>query len=176
MLNLSRLAGFAQSLELTAYRSTSPKYANEQDLVTGEGSRQYGGRWNPPGIAAIYSSLTPETAMAEAIAHARYYGFPVQSIMPRTFVAISFKLQRVLDISDAKLRRKLGISKAKLVKTDWRAAKDAGQSPVTQAVGQAAFDAGIEALIVPSAVVPTERNLVVFPGCLLDGSSMTVLE
>lgn len=171
----AELIGSTSGIELTTYRSASPKYANERDLITGEGSRQHGGRWNPPGVAAIYSSLTPETAMAEALAHARYYGFPIQSVMPRTFIALHLQLQRVLDLSKAKVRKKLGISKPRLVKTDWRAEMDLHQVPVTQAIGQAAFEAGIEALIVPSAADPAERNLVVFPDCLLKGSSMTVL-
>jgi RES domain-containing protein len=95
--------------------------------------------------------------------------------MPRTFVAISCKLQRVLDISDAKIRRKLGISKASLVKTSWRAEMDLGQVPVTQAIGQAAFDARLEALIVPSAADAADRNLIVFPAQLRAGSSVTIL-
>jgi len=37
------------------YRSTTTKYADDTDLITGEGSRLHGGRWNPPGIAAVYA-------------------------------------------------------------------------------------------------------------------------
>lgn len=85
------------------YRSASPKYANSRDLLTGGGSRRFGGRWNPVGIAAVYGSLTPETAMEETLAHARYYGLPVHASMPRTFVAISFALKSVLDLTACKI-------------------------------------------------------------------------
>jgi RES domain-containing protein len=81
---LTRLLLSARPLVMTTYRSTAPKYATETDLRTGEGSRQYGGRWNPIGIAVVYASLTPETAMAEALAQNRYYGLPIEDAMPRT--------------------------------------------------------------------------------------------
>src|SRR5437870_6910515 len=48
------------------YRATSPHYASSRDLVSGEGARLHGGRWNAPGtFAAVYASLDPQTAMAE---------------------------------------------------------------------------------------------------------------
>jgi RES domain-containing protein len=56
-------------LDITGYRSATPQYAREPDLLTGEGSRLHGGRWNPPGIAAVYASFAPETAMEEMLAH-----------------------------------------------------------------------------------------------------------
>ena len=83
----------------TGYRSTTPKYAKETDLLTGVGSSNHGGRWNPPGIAAVYVSLTPETAMEETLAHFRYYGIPPHAAMPRTFVAIHVRLTKVLDLT-----------------------------------------------------------------------------
>jgi RES domain-containing protein len=66
----------ASRITVTAYRSTTPEYAKEADLNTGEGSKLHGSRWNPPGIAAVYASFTPETAMEESLAHFRNYGFP----------------------------------------------------------------------------------------------------
>ena len=67
----------ASRITVTAYRSTTPEYAKEADLITGEGSRLHGSRWNPPGIAAVSASFTPETAMEESLAHFRYYGIPL---------------------------------------------------------------------------------------------------
>ncbi|HLW65477.1 MAG TPA: RES family NAD+ phosphorylase, partial [Gemmataceae bacterium] len=97
------------AFEGVVYRSTSPKYASEADLVTGRGSAQFGGRWNPIGIAAVYASLTPETAMAETLASNRYYGLPVEDAMPRVFVAVRVRLKRVLDLRDRTIRRRLQI-------------------------------------------------------------------
>src|SRR5437763_13148806 len=89
---LGRLLPSAVIFADVGYRSSTPKYATEDDLVSGEGSKIHGGRWNPPGIAALYMSLTPETAMAETLAHHRYYGIAVEEAMPRTFVAVQAKL------------------------------------------------------------------------------------
>lgn len=48
---------------LTAYRVLHPKWAFSP--TSGEGAAKYGGRANRPGIAALYLSLDPETALAE---------------------------------------------------------------------------------------------------------------
>src|ERR1700675_2190231 len=110
---LSQLLSTATPLAGSVYRSTTPEYAKETDLLTGEGSRRFGGRWNPIGIAVIYASLTPETAMAEALAHSRYFGIPVEDAMPRTFVAIEARLQSVVDLLSGSVRRRMQVSLAR---------------------------------------------------------------
>lgn len=75
MARLARLPTAA--FDGVVYRSSTPRYATEADILTGEGSRRVGGRWNPTGIAAVYASLTSETAMAETLAHNRYYLVPI---------------------------------------------------------------------------------------------------
>src|SRR5690606_2102466 len=117
------------------FRSTTPKYATENDFVTGEGSRRHGGRWNPPGLAAVYGSFSPETAMAETLAQHRYYRLPVENAMPRTFVAIEVRLQRVLDLSDGAIRRRLGVSARRIQTGDWRRENGEGREALTQAIG-----------------------------------------
>src|SRR4051812_45302806 len=94
---LERLLSAAAAFTATVYRSSTPRYASEADLTSGVGSKLNGGRWNPVGLAVVYASLTPETAMAETLANNRYYGIPVEDAMPRTFVAIGAALQAVLD-------------------------------------------------------------------------------
>src|ERR1700687_5970826 len=60
------------------YRSSSPRYANKDDLLTGAGSKTAGGRWNPPdSFRVVYSSLDPLTAAEEALAHFRHYGLAI---------------------------------------------------------------------------------------------------
>lgn len=156
------------------FRSTTPKYATEDDLVTGEGSRRLGGRWNPIGLAAVYGSFSPETAMAETLSLNRYYGVPVENAMPRTFVAIEVRLRRVLNLTDGGIRRRLRISLERFLKTDWRKENDAGREALTQAVGQAAALAKFEAIRVPSAQVADAENLIVFPSMLLKSSRLRV--
>ncbi|MGC1275857.1 MAG: RES family NAD+ phosphorylase [Planctomycetaceae bacterium] len=165
----------AVSFQGVIVRSTTPKYATETDLVTGEGSRRYGGRWNPIGVAAVYGSLTPETAMAETLAHHRYFQLPIEAVMPRTFVAIEARLRRVLDLTDGAVRQRLRVSERRLTSTDWRRDNDAGREALTQAIGFAAFTTGFEAILAPSAQDETGTgNLIIFPGNLLKSSRVEV--
>jgi len=94
-------------IAVTAYRSATPEYAQQTDLLTGEGSRLHGSRWNPPGIAAVYASLTPETAMEESLAHFRYYGIALHVAMPRIFVAVAMqvKLSKIVDLTEGSNRK-----------------------------------------------------------------------
>jgi RES domain-containing protein len=101
------------------YRSSTPKYATESDLLTGAGSKMHGGRWNPVGIAVMYNSLTPETAMAETLAQNRYFGIPIEESMPRVFVATLVKLQSVLDLRQGLVRQRLQVSQDRILAVDW---------------------------------------------------------
>lgn len=172
---IDRLKDRAGEFSGMLFRSTVPKYANTLDLLTGEGSRCAGGRWNPVGIATLYGSMSPEAAMAEALAHIRYYGLPAHSVMPRTFVAVKVELAQVLDLTDGKIRQSLGVSKNHMVRADWRADMQSSRVPVTQSLGQAAFEAGLEGLLVPSAAATGEANLVCFVDNVFPSSCVEVV-
>lgn len=171
---LTRLLPVAKSFSGIAYRSTTPHYATEADLLTGEGSRRNGGRWNPIGIAVVYASLTPEIAMAETLAHHRYYGIPIEDAMPRTFVAIESALRVVLDFCDGGVRRRLQVSEERILTVDWRQEARAGHEPITQTIGRAVHEGKREGMIVPSAADPKGHNLLVFPANLEASSSFRV--
>ncbi|HEY7114279.1 MAG TPA: RES family NAD+ phosphorylase [Thermoanaerobaculia bacterium] len=150
-----------------AYRSVSPARAGARDLLSGEGVRRWGGRWNAAGsFAAVYASLSPETAIAEALAHSRYYGIPDADAMPRVVVALDASLTTLLDLTDGSARRILRASRRRLRSEPWRRAAEAGREALTQAIGRAALAAGLEALLVPSAADRAGSNLVVFPASL----------
>lgn len=160
---LAQLVALAASFEGVVYRSSTPQYATETDLLTGEGSRRNGGRWNPVVIALVYASFTPETAMAETLAHNRDYGIPVEDAMPRTFVAIEAKVHALLDLRNGTVRRRLQVSAEQILTVDWRAEVHAGREPITQRLCRAAHAGPWAGLIVPSAADPTGHNLLVFP-------------
>lgn len=137
--------------------------------MRGEGSRRFGGRWNPVGLAALYMSLTPEVAMAETLAHHRYYGLPVENVMPRVFVAIEVGLRSVVDLRSPLVLRRLGLVTRELLHVDWRREMRAGTVPVTHSFGAAMHAAGCEGLVVPSSAT-RGHNLVVFPDRLASSS------
>ncbi len=172
---LTQLLSVASVFSGTVYRSCTPKYATESDLLTGAGSKMHGGRWNPVGTAVVYNSLTPETAMAESLANNRYYGIPIEESMPRVFAATVVKLQSVLDLRLGLVRQRLQISQDRILAVDWRHEVNAGRVPITQWIGVAAAEIGWEGLVVPSAADWKGHNLLVFPENLSSRSSATVL-
>ena len=105
---LARCARFGAPWAGVVFRSASVADANRDDLLTGMGARQAGARWNPPNsMATVYTSLEITTATEEALAHHRYFGFAVETALPRVLTSVRVSLQRVLNLSDAKCRRPL---------------------------------------------------------------------
>lgn len=61
----------------TLYRIIRHKYRHEP--LTVEGSRLFGGRWNPKGVGVLYATSSPELGLVETLAHApgvRYEELP----------------------------------------------------------------------------------------------------
>jgi RES domain-containing protein len=158
------------------YRSATPRYARTGDIVTGAGSAKTGGRWNPPGsFPTVYASLQPEAAMAESLATFRYYGWDLYNAMPRVFRALEAHLSRVLDLRRPEILLDLGLWLEAAQHEDWRALQRAGRESATQMMGRAAFESGLEGLLVPSFASPANTNLVAFPGNFAPGSWIRVI-
>lgn len=156
----------------SAFRSAGVKYANETDLTSGSGASFYGGRWNPPRIAAVYASLDLNTAFEESFQEFRRYGFAPSSIQPRVFAGLSIDVQVLLDLTSAPIRRKLGFTLTELLSEDWHAIQFQGDESWTQAIGRGAVKCGFEGLLVPSSQRRKGQNIVVFPTNLRPGSTL----
>lgn len=52
----------------TVYRLLREKY--KTDPLSVEGSRLFGGRWNPKGTGVLYTTSSPELGLIESLAHA----------------------------------------------------------------------------------------------------------
>ena len=86
--SLARYGKYGGAWAGVIYRSASVRYANRDDLLTGTGSKSPGASWNPPGsMATVYMRLDIQTAVAEALAHHRYYGFGVERALPRVLLS-----------------------------------------------------------------------------------------
>lgn len=153
----------AVPLNGAAFRSAGIKYANEAELISGVGAGYYGGRWNPPGMRAIYACLDPVTATKESYQEFVRYGFTDEDIRPRVMAGLRVNARRLLDLTDGKIRRKLGFRLDDLTKEDWRAIQEGGEESWTQAIGRGARAAGFEGLIAPSARHRGGTNVVLFP-------------
>jgi len=110
-----------------------------------------GARWNPPGVAAIYTSLAREGALAEA-----EHQIAVQPIQPRarrTIYALKLTLTSVLDLTDVQLLRDLGVGTSELTADDMTACRR---------LGGAAHWLKRDGLLLTSAR-SSNTNLVIFP-------------
>jgi RES domain-containing protein len=78
----------------------SPFY---NDILSGHGAYQAGGRWNAPGIYAIYGSLEPGLAADESFNFLlRHFGWQSRDVPPRMLVGIRVSLRAVLDLTNLK--------------------------------------------------------------------------
>jgi RES domain-containing protein len=165
----------AQPWKGTMYRATTLEYANRGDLLAGVGSRKAGARWTPPGtFNAVYASLEPETAMAEALANYRDFGIPISEAMPLVFVAVEVKVQALLDLTVSDVQQMLRILPRKMIATAWEAEQERGNEALTQAIGRIAWEEKLEGLLVPSARQKGAANIVLFPGRRRRGSSWKI--
>jgi RES domain-containing protein len=127
--------------KLRAFRIADARYP----LFDGSGALQHGGRWNSPGRAVIYASLTYAGALLEILAHTGRAGVPAT--------------QRCIEIVS---RRPVGIEEISPVELPgW----DAADLRVSRDLGDGwLVGARSVALIVPSIVAaPHERNVVLNP-------------
>lgn len=133
------------------------------------GALLFGGRFNPPGIAALYLAATPDLALRESTQSLTWAGF--RAFAPRRVVCVATRLSRVLDLSVSENAALLGLSLEDLM-SDW---VQLGEESPTQAIGQHTFVEGVEAILFPSRLDPGERNLAVFRDNLLAASRLEVV-
>ena len=153
------------------FRFQTIEFATPRQVLSGHGAGQHGGRWNPPGIPALYGSTTDTTALAECKANDRYYG--VVTTTPRLLVAVAARLPRMIDLTERTIRRSLGVTLDELAAEDWRKLVCAGQESLPQTIGRAVAAIGGSGLLVRSAAIPRGMNVVVFPG---NGRGLTLVQ
>lgn len=127
----------------SAYRIVRAQYASE--AFNGEGARLYGGRWNHPGTAVVYTSASVSLCTLEMLVHLR-----------ETRVLSGYVLFRV-EFDDRLVAR---LDRERLP-ANWRA------YPAPQATATIGTDwirrGESVALETPSAVVDSESNFLLNP-------------
>jgi RES domain-containing protein len=128
---------------MLAWRIAKRAYALDRQ---GTGARLSGGRWNSPGMAALYAGLTPEIAAMEKLVH-------TGDIMPPDLVLARFELP-----DDEALYLRYDV--ADLPK-GWDALPS---STAAIALGDQ-FLLGVShlGLVLPSAVMPEAFNILINP-------------
>jgi RES domain-containing protein len=92
----------------------------------------------------------------------RKRGFADADALPRVTAAIEVHARQALDLHDPAVLRALGVQPDDLLQ-EWEGEQESGREALTQALGRACYEAGIDCLLVPSARLSGQVNLVVFP-------------
>lgn len=122
------------------YRALNPVYAREP--LSGRGAERYGGRFNPQGVPALYTSLSVMTALHEAN--------QAGSLQPTTLVSYDAEIEGVFDSRDAAALEAEGVDAATLADTGWRDQMKATGEARTQALARRLIRTGYNGLLVRS--------------------------
>ena len=132
---------------ITVWRIVKRRY--QAEVLSGEGARLGGGRWNYPGVSVVYASETLSLAALELFVH-----FTRRDIaLSKSLVAIPIQIPDSVMIVDVPFRD---------LKPGW----DSSPPPdSTRDVGTIWARKGLSAVLrVPSAIIPEEHNVLMNPG------------
>jgi RES domain-containing protein len=126
---------------LTVWRVVTERYADT--AFSGEGARLYGGRWNPKGVAMVYTAHTQSLALLEMLVQ--------DSPLRAHYVMIPARFpERIVERIDAAS-----------LPADWRDISARGELQQVGATWSRTRTSAV--LAVPSAVVPAESNYLLNP-------------
>src|SRR5271168_2199341 len=125
------------------WRICRRRYAAE--AATGEGARLYGGRWNSRGVRVVYASTSLALAAVETFVNLE------PNLQPQDLVSIAGEIPPELEIERLNL---------KLLPTNWRTSR--GES-LRRFGDEWIRAARTVALLVPSAAIPGEWNVLLNP-------------
>lgn len=128
---------------VTAWRIVKRKHA--RTAFSGEGARRFGGRWNSPGVAAVYTSQSQSLAALEMAVH-----LDSSELLDRYVVfKVEFDESLITHVDPRELPK------------NWKSHPPPSK---VRAIGDAWAAAGTAAVLqVPSATVPGESNFLLNP-------------
>lgn len=163
--SLQRLALPTVPFRQHVYRMINPRYCKNADILNGVGGLRANGRWNiRRPFLCTYTSCSPETALAEVLNASRRKGLPDETALPRVLVCLVIEVQKIIDLTDGAVRQSARLARRRMVDEQWWIENQSGREAWTHAIGRAAAEIGLEAIIAPSHADPkTGTNVIVFP-------------
>ena len=126
----------------TFFRIVQAEWA--ASAMTGEGARLFGGRWNPPGVPAVYLADSRALAALEIIVNA-----------PVEVPSLAWRILEC-EVPDDSIET----VEANALPSDWQALPT---SPGARLQGGCWLQSGVLAFKLPSAVIPEEFTLLLNP-------------
>jgi RES domain-containing protein len=122
------------------YRALNPIYA--RDPLSGSGAALYGGRFNPKGIPALYTSLAVMTALREAN--------QAGNLQPTTLVSYDAEIGQVFDSRNEQALLAEGMDAIMLAENSWRDQMKVAGEAVAQAFARRLIALGYHGLLIRS--------------------------
>jgi RES domain-containing protein len=141
-------------LQGLVYRAHNPRWSFAP--ASGEGAARHGGRFNPVGVAALYTSRHMETAWREA---QQGLAFKAQAL---TVCAYMVDCADVADLTDGPTCAALGVDPAVLA-CPWEDLASRGLTPPSWNLARRLMAENIAAIVVPSfapGATMADRNVV----------------
>lgn len=126
---------------MTVYRFTTEIYSHD---ISGEGAKKWGGRWNSPGLAVVYTSCSISLSLLELLIYQTSYEEIVINNLMR------------IDVPDTFTQ----IVSANSLKSNWQHDID-----YCRFIGNEFLQNNKSLMLkVPSAIIPEEYNILINPG------------
>ena len=128
-------------LKTHVFRAHHPGWAFAP--ISGEGAALHGGRFNPVGRPALYTSITQQGAWTEA-----QQGFPFKA-QPVTICAYEVDCDDIEDLNDPGACKRLGVAMDDL-SCAWEDLADRGETPPSWDLAERLVAKGVAGIVVPS--------------------------
>lgn len=151
------------------YRALNPLYAKEP--LSGRGAELYGGRFNPKGMPALYTSVAVTTALREAN--------QVGALQPTTLVSYDADIRIVFDTQDLAALAAEGVDEKTLADPTWRDQMRRFGEARTQLWARDLFARGFHGLLVRSFAPGTtidDLNLVLWKWGAAPPARLTLID
>lgn len=134
----------------TVYRGHNPLWQHAPE--SGKGAELKGGRWNPVGCPALYTSERFETAWLEA-----QQGFPLKT-QPLTLCAYEVDCGPILDLCHPDVQVQVHPNPEVWLREDWMAKKARAEPVIAWRIAQQLILEGVAGIRVPSQAYGAEAR------------------